>query len=1247
MADLCNKFDITNPRVLKMGRKRQTRKRTDRVNSKISLNSGNVSSDSESETSLVSRKESQTVCGQTTQTNGSADTDCNAPTQPTDASSNHTSFGQPCFTGQIVHDERAPTSFECSVSQENNPSENMQPAQPDHGPQLISVPSDDYDTDQTTQKLPVSTGLGRFVSQLNSRREFTLSNAQPDTNLQSTSLSGETADTDQTIHAHSTGTRISCGQGRGYLVSHETQRGKNTSYAQADHDFQSTLESGVNSDTDHGAYYVNPIRNDRPPTHREYSGSQGNACGDAVLSNAQAGVGLRSSAQTVQNSQAENLGLRAGSGDDTSSLQNNGGPITDMTSILQNFCALISQQNETHNAQVRQQNVAQNALKQNESQNNMMRECLTGITNVVRENTNAVRENNTSVNQCINGIAGQLSNLTRLIQSSCRQAGTREVTQVGLHENSAGCDKVASVKSCRSTNTVASNDIRHNVNQPGHSVQSVHTEPRYCHVDRRDSLPAIHVSESQTNARHAGQNDTPRHIPGNLCGSNDASAVQNHTQGVLPRLAKLDEHHTVFNPSVTNIRNTNAAANASGPHEAFSRSSGVKLPVFSGNSSESWKVWFSRFSTVANLNNWNDSTRLSELLQRLHGTAAEFVFDEIPSEIIGNFQSLVHELSLRFQTVETNKTFRAQFGKRTQRIGESVENYCAELKRIYDKAYPGRNTEMRHQLLLQQFLNGLRDRQAKFAVEYFKEPCTIEDAVHHVVTYMEAQQSALYSDPATDRRSKSVRVKTDAITYEGDDDRNDEEENQKSGSLNDSPNCTREQHTVRKVQTTPSNSDSAMLSPILQCMAALAERETHESESNKTQVTPRSQDQLHRHGQLRPQNPNQGQTHRQGQVRPHQQGQGQSAGPNRLTNVQCFHCANFGHFKRDCPFLQIQQKLNGNSEPPGTEPQETQRTPLGGQIQGSSLNTGSDIESRQAVPQLKSQNVANLNVSEFNHETMVRRVSTLVSTRNSKILSRHDVRSPVRSGKNTTPNSVLKDRRSTSSSGSKISAHSLEIETAAMSSCYTKSCETETGTMGSSFPVSRTTNDLSVKLPEGHVGQQTGSVNQKNGSTGIEVCSGMRSQAVTEESQLSDNENASSKTPCRDGLYVNGVINGVNMLFNIDTGAACTVISDKVYSSIPEEERPILTRCTETTDALGQSLPQQWSAVFNIELGSGQKFSSEMMVANIGDDGLLGHDLLRQGRAAILYNKNILRFMGASLPCIKISKSVPVEAKEP
>ena len=1229
MADLCNKFDITNPRVLKMGRKRQTRKRTDRVNSKTSLNSGNVSSDSESETSLVSRKERRTVCGQTTQTNGSADTDCNAPTHSTGASSNHTTFGQHCFTSQTVHDERAPMSFDRSVSQENIPSENMQPAQPDHGQQLISVPSDDYATDQTAQRLPVSTGLGRFVSQLNSRRESTLCNAQPDTLLQSTSLSRETADTGQTIHAHSIGTSISCGQGRGYLVSHETQRGKNLSHAQADTCLQSALESGVNSDMDYAELYGNSTRTD---TMREHTELQRDARGFAVVSNAQAGTGLRSTAPILQTSQTENL--RVGSGDDTS-LQNDWDAVT---SVIQNFGSLISQQNEALNARTRQLNEAQDARmrqqnealyarmrQQGESQNIMLRECLTGITNVVREN--------------MDGIIEQFSNLNELIQSSCRQAGTREVTQV--HENIARCDTVPPVESCRSSNTIASNGILHselNAYQPGHSVLSVHTEPRYCHVDRRDSLPAIHVSESQTKARHAGQNDTSRHIPGNLGGPSDASVLQTDTRGAVPRLATIDAQNTVFNPSESNIRNTSTAANTSGPHEAFSRNRGVKLPVFSGNSSESWKVWFSRFTTVANLNNWDEPTRLSELVQKLQGTAADFVFDELPQEIVGNFQSLVHELCLRFQTVETNRTFRAQFGKRTQRIGESVEDYCAELKRIYDKAYPGRNPEMRQQLLLQQFLSGLRDKQAKFAVEYFKEPCTIEDAVHHVVTYMEAQQSALYSDRAIDRRSKSVRFKADAVTDEGDDDRNDEEENQKRGSLNASPNVTREQHTIRKVQTTPSYLDSNLLSQIIHCLTASVERETcHESKSNKTQVTPRSQDQ----------------TPRQGQMRPHHHGQCQSAGQNGFARMQCFHCANFGHFKRDCPFLSVQQQLNGNTEPPGTEPQEMQRTKLCGQGQSSSLDRGPNFESQLAVPPLNGQNSANLNAGGFNHEAMIRRVSSLINTRNSTKLSRHSDRSPVwsevQSGKTTTHiESVSNNNLAASNQELNVSARrpSIEIETATMGS--SELCET--GTMGSSFPVSRTrtTNDLSVERPARHVGQQTGSINQKNGSTGKDVCPNIRSQHVAAERQLSDNENATGKTPCRDGLYVDGVINGVKMLFNIDTGATCTVISDRVYNSIPKEgRRPILTRCTEPTNATGQSLSHQGSAAFTIELGSGQKFTHEIKVARIEDDGILGHDLLCQGRAAILYNKNILRFMGASLPCLKISKSVPVDVKEP
>ena len=127
----------------------------------------------------------------------------------------------------------------------------------------------------------------------------------------------------------------------------------------------------------------------------------------------------------------------------------------------------------------------------------------------------------------------------------------------------------------------------------------------------------------------------------------------------------------------------------------------VRLPAFTGKSNE-WKVWYSRFHAVAEINHWTERTRLSELLQRLQGVAAEFVFDEISPDCRSNYNNLVRELDLRFKCVETNKSYSALFSKRTQHFGESVENYASELKRLYDKAYPGKNPEMRRTLLLQQ-----------------------------------------------------------------------------------------------------------------------------------------------------------------------------------------------------------------------------------------------------------------------------------------------------------------------------------------------------------------------------------------------------------------------------------------------------------------------------------------------------------------------------------------------------------------
>ena len=75
----------------------------------------------------------------------------------------------------------------------------------------------------------------------------------------------------------------------------------------------------------------------------------------------------------------------------------------------------------------------------------------------------------------------------------------------------------------------------------------------------------------------------------------------------------------------------------------------------------------------------------------------------------------------RFDVIETTKTFVTQFSRRNQSYRESAEEYAAELKRLYDKAYPRRGPETRQEDLLRRFLMGLHNNKARMHVVLNKE----------------------------------------------------------------------------------------------------------------------------------------------------------------------------------------------------------------------------------------------------------------------------------------------------------------------------------------------------------------------------------------------------------------------------------------------------------------------------------------------------------------------------------------------
>ena len=446
----------------------------------------------------------------------------------------------------------------------------------------------------------------------------------------------------------------------------------------------------------------------------------------------------------------------------------------------------------------------------------------------------------------------------------------------------------------------------------------------------------IHPGPSVVTSLASLQTDS---LPQNTITTTTASVPRNHNHSNALHSESTNSFDSVNMSSRLNASGTNSLQPQTNSPNSLSqdfcpKSQSVRLPPFTGNSNESWKVWHSRFTTVANLNRWDETTKLSELTQRMQGTAAEFVFDEIPIDILSSYSSLVDELDSRFKSVETNRTFKVQFSKRLQKYNESAEEYAAELKRIYDKAYPGRNPEMRRQLLLQQFLNGLKDKEAKFAVEYYKEPNSIEEAVHHVVTFLEAQQGQKSQNRHNSQR-KTLRFEDD----DNDDDEYDYDcktcDRARSLILSDA-------QTLRKVNDTPTKNcndsktgsgslDSEMLQKIL-TLVENTNRSSNQGYDKKGQKgqgqanTPLSYQRQNNNGQGQAQvNPmsnnafrsnsgtRQGQGQANGQGRSHTQGQGYHAA------LQCYHCYEIGHIKRNCPILKAEQSqsqpIQGNRNP--------------------------------------------------------------------------------------------------------------------------------------------------------------------------------------------------------------------------------------------------------------------------------------------------------------------------------------------
>ncbi|MES9905515.1 MAG: retroviral-like aspartic protease family protein [Sedimenticola sp.] len=123
------------------------------------------------------------------------------------------------------------------------------------------------------------------------------------------------------------------------------------------------------------------------------------------------------------------------------------------------------------------------------------------------------------------------------------------------------------------------------------------------------------------------------------------------------------------------------------------------------------------------------------------------------------------------------------------------------------------------------------------------------------------------------------------------------------------------------------------------------------------------------------------------------------------------------------------------------------------------------------------------------------------------------------------------------------------------------------------------------------------------------------------------------------GVYIEGRIEGIPILFTVDTGASRTVISEKVYKRMRDGRKPPLDKTSCLVGADGHPIRELGKAMFNMQLGS-LEMAREAVVAAIDDDALLGYDVLvggENGPADILLGQGKLVLDNVEIPCMQVS----------
>lgn len=146
-----------------------------------------------------------------------------------------------------------------------------------------------------------------------------------------------------------------------------------------------------------------------------------------------------------------------------------------------------------------------------------------------------------------------------------------------------------------------------------------------------------------------------------------------------------------------------------------------------------WPDYFQYFENVASWNGWTDEDKACQLAIHMKGEALS-VLGDLPFSLRFDYRALVQELNRRFNPPEREAAWKLEFRNRQRSSTESVMTYAYDLKKLANKAFPRMSYETRDLWVMDQFQNGLSDKDMKRHVQ-FGHPKSLHEAISLAVEF--------------------------------------------------------------------------------------------------------------------------------------------------------------------------------------------------------------------------------------------------------------------------------------------------------------------------------------------------------------------------------------------------------------------------------------------------------------------------------------------------------------------------------